>query len=76
MHNEIDALVLDITEGGMFQILNHVRRHSENPADFVNTELPGRKELTVFRRQRYRFVLHSFFQHSDFMRIAGSAVYV
>ena len=56
MNHEVYGLMLDVREGGVFQILDEVRRHTENAAYLVHPELPGRKELAVLRRQGDGFV--------------------
>ena len=56
MHHEVNALVLDIGERGVLQILHHVGRHPENAADLIDTELACGEELAVLRRQGYRLI--------------------
>ena len=54
MDGKVDGLVLDIAEGCSVQIANHVRRHTEDAADFGHLELSGLQKLGFVVRQAQR----------------------
>ena len=74
MHHEVQRLVFDVGEGRMGQIRYQMRRHTENATYLRDGELLGFKELTVFRRQRYRLVGHAFFENRHTMGVGCATV--
>ena len=74
MHHEVDALVLNIRECGVLQILHHMGRHPEDAADLIYAELACGEELAVFRRQGDGLVGHALFQHRNLVGVIGTAI--
>lgn len=74
MDSEVDGLVLDIAEGCSVQIADHVRRHTEDAADFGHLKLSGLQKLGFVVRQTQRNKGHAFFQHSNTAGVGGTSV--
>ncbi len=57
----VQRLVFDVAESRPFQALDHMRRNTEDAADFLHPEFPRREKLAVLRWQGNRFVRHPLF---------------
>ncbi|MNP00218.1 hypothetical protein D3C76_920050 [compost metagenome] len=57
MPHELNGLLADVGKGGLFQVVDHVRRHVEDAGDFRAGQLAGVEELGVFRRDGQRLVV-------------------
>ena len=68
--HECDTLMLDVIEGAALQILYQMWRNLKHSADFFHIVFPIRKELRILRRQRYRLILHSFFEDCNAVSVS------
>ena len=76
VYHVINCLMLDVAEGCPFQVLHHMWRYTEDPADLLHAEFAGGKKLAVLRRKADRFVGHAFFEKCDLVSVIRTAICV
>src|SRR5690606_23499621 len=72
MYRKLDGLMLDVREGGMFQVANQMRRHAVNTTDLVHLEFSCFQELCIIRRNTDFMILHAFLQNRNSVRIGNA----
>ena len=65
--HKLNGLLGDVREGGLVQVVNHVRRNIEDAGHFGAVELAGLQKLGVFRRHGNGFVIQIRRQHQGFV---------
>ena len=58
--HELQRLLLNIGEAGLFQVANHMGRYSENTGDLVDLELSRFQKLRLFRGDANGRIFHTF----------------
>lgn len=72
--SEVNALVLNIGEGRVFQIPHEMRRHPEDPANLIYLKFARFQKLCFIVRNGNRLEFHAFFQNGHTVGIGGAAV--
>ena len=63
VHDELQALLLDVGERRTVEVRDHVRRHPKQASDVRDLELAQLQELGVLVRDTHLMELHAVFQH-------------
>ena len=66
--------MLNVVERRPLQILHQMRWNLKHSANFLHVKFSCGKELRILRRQRYRLILHSFFEDCDAVCVPCAAV--
>ena len=63
--DEFKGLLLDVVEARFLQVADHMRRHTIEPRNLVDLELPCFKELCFFGRYGNLLILHTLLKNGD-----------
>lgn len=72
--DELKGLLLDIVEARFLQVADHMRRHTVEPRNLIDLELPRLKELRFFWRYGNLLILDALFENGDSARIHRTTV--
>nr|DAO53593.1 MAG TPA: hypothetical protein [Caudoviricetes sp.] len=71
--HKLKGLLLNIRKARLFQVTNHVWRHSENSSDFIDLEFSCFEKLRLFGRYPDWRIFHTFLKHCDFICVSAAA---